>query len=131
LIVLIPKSADAKEPKDFRPITLIHSFAKLIGKLLANRLAPQMQKLISCNQSAFIKGRSIHDNFKYILRAAVLLRQRKIPKLLLKLDILKAFDTLSWQFFLEVLQAYGFSTKWRYGISILHSNVVAFRKLDG
>jgi hypothetical protein len=40
---------------EFRPISLIHSFAKLVSKLLANRLAPKMIKLISYNQNAFIK----------------------------------------------------------------------------
>lgn len=93
------------EARDYRPITLVHSFAKLVSKLLANRLAPRLQELVGKNQSAFIKRRSILDNYKYVQRAAVLLRKRKIPKLLLKLDISKAFDTVSWPFLLEVLQA--------------------------
>ena len=63
LIVLLPKKADAKEARDYRPIALIHSFAKLISKLLANRLAPKLAAMIGSNQSAFIKGHSIHDNF--------------------------------------------------------------------
>jgi hypothetical protein len=49
------------------------------------RLAPRMQDLISPNQNAFIRGRSIHGNYKYVQRAAVLLRKKKIPKVLLKL----------------------------------------------
>jgi hypothetical protein len=36
-ITLLPKAEDANEAKDFRPISLIHSFAKLITKILANR----------------------------------------------------------------------------------------------
>lgn len=66
LITLIPKGPDPKSPGDYRPISLIHSFAKLVAKLLANRLAPELDKLIDVNQSAFIKRRSIHDNFKYV-----------------------------------------------------------------
>jgi hypothetical protein len=38
-IMLLPKKGDAKQPKDFRPISLVHSIAKLITKVLANRLA--------------------------------------------------------------------------------------------
>ena len=74
---------------------MIHSFAKLISKILAMRLAPRHNELIDKNQNAFIRSRTIHDNFKYIQRAAVLIHKKKIPMLLLKLDISKAFDTLS------------------------------------
>jgi mannosylglycoprotein endo-beta-mannosidase len=55
-ITLLPKKEGAIEIKDFRPISLVHSFAKLFAKLLAARLSPRMPDLISCNQSAFIKG---------------------------------------------------------------------------
>jgi hypothetical protein len=68
--------------------------------------------MVNRNQNAFIQTRSIHDNYKYVQRAAVLIRKKKIPMLLLKLDISKAFDTLSWPFLVEVLQAHGFSNKW-------------------
>lgn len=95
LVTLIPKVQEAKAAKDFRPISLIHSFPKLISKLLANQLAPHLPTLISKNQSAFIKGRSILDNFKYEQQAARLLKARKIPKILLKLDISKAFDMIA------------------------------------
>ena len=111
-VVLLPKKPDATEAKDYRPITLVHSFAKLISKLMATKLAPQLKSLVAFNQNAFIKGRSIHDNFKFVQRAAVLLKRRKIPKMLLKLDISKAFDTVSWAFLIEVLRAVGFSTRW-------------------
>lgn len=58
-VVLIPKVEIALEPKDFRPISLTHSFAKILTKVLANRLALYIDKLISTSQSAFIKKRCI------------------------------------------------------------------------
>jgi hypothetical protein len=39
-VSLIPKKKEADMAKDFRPLSLVHSFAKLITKILANRLAP-------------------------------------------------------------------------------------------
>ena len=36
---LLPKVDSVECPKDFWPISLVHSFAKLVTKLLANRLA--------------------------------------------------------------------------------------------
>jgi hypothetical protein len=41
-ITLIPKKDDAEHPIDFRPISLVHSFAKLLTKIMANRLAGQL-----------------------------------------------------------------------------------------
>lgn len=95
IIVLLPKRLGASSPSDFRPITMIHSFAKLISKILALRLAPRMHEIVDKNQNAFIRTRSIHDNFEFVQRAAVLIRKKKKPVLLLKLNISKAFDTLS------------------------------------
>jgi hypothetical protein len=62
-IALIPKKEGAEEITDFRPISLIHAIAKLISKMMATRLAPHMNKLVSNAHSAFIKKRSIHDKF--------------------------------------------------------------------
>lgn len=85
LITLIPKRADAISPADYRPISLIHSFGKLVAKTLANRLAPALHSLVDVNRSAFIKTRSIHDNFKLVELAAKALHKRKKASLLLKL----------------------------------------------
>lgn len=62
-LILIPKKPEAVMTKDFRSISLIHSFAKLITKNLANRLAPLLDSLVASNQSAFVRGRCIHDNY--------------------------------------------------------------------
>jgi hypothetical protein len=94
--------------KDFRPISLVHSFAKNFTKLLANCLASRLHELGSLNQSAFIKGRFIYDNFMLAQQTARCLHKRKSASLLFKLDISKAFDSVSWPFLLEVLRHLGF-----------------------
>jgi hypothetical protein len=76
-------------------ISLSHSFAKIITKLLTNRHAPKLEQLISVNQTAFIKKRCIHDNFVYVQQVIKDLHRRKIPSLFVKLDISKAFDTVN------------------------------------
>ncbi|GJV75631.1 RNA-directed DNA polymerase, eukaryota [Tanacetum coccineum] len=55
-IALIPKKQDAKFVKDFRPISLIGCFYKIIAKILANRLKMVISDLISEVQSAFIQS---------------------------------------------------------------------------
>jgi hypothetical protein len=63
--VLLPKKDGAQCIADYHPISIMHSVAKLLAKIMANRLAPKMDNLISRSHSAFMKGRSIQDNFQY------------------------------------------------------------------
>ena len=63
-ITLLPKTEEAN--CGLQTISLVHSFAKLVTKLLANRLAGRLQQMVSPNQSAFIKGKFIQDNFMLV-----------------------------------------------------------------
>jgi hypothetical protein len=64
-VVLIRKKNPLRV-SDYRTISLMHSFVKIISKLLANRLCQELSHLISVNQTSFIKKRSIQDNFAYV-----------------------------------------------------------------
>jgi hypothetical protein len=112
-IVLIPKKEGADVITDYRPISLIHSIAKIIAKMLALRLSPHMDDLVSNAQSAFIKKRSIHDNFLYVKNYATRLHKNRTPALLFKLDIRKAFDSVRWEYIVDLLQRRGFPSTFR------------------
>lgn len=94
-----------------RSISLIHAIAKIVAKIMASRLAPFIHTLISQSQSAFIKAGSIHQNFLYVCNLARKLHRTKKPTLLLKLDIKKAFDSVCWDYLLELLSRRGFPAK--------------------
>jgi hypothetical protein len=70
--------------------------------------------------SVFIKGRFIQDNFMLVQQTAQFLHQQKQSHILLKLDISKAFDSVSWSFLLVVLQHMGFRQVWRHIIARWH-----------
>jgi hypothetical protein len=108
-LTLILKKSEALEAKDYR---LVHSFANLVTKILANRLAPQLNTLVATNQSAFTRGRCIHDNFMLVQQTIKVLHQQKISSLFLKLDSCKAFDSVDWSFLLEFLSHLGFGPTW-------------------
>jgi hypothetical protein len=62
VMTLIPKVEEARDMKNFRPISLINCSFKIFSKVLTNRLGLISHRLISSNQSAFIKGRYILEN---------------------------------------------------------------------
>lgn len=95
-ITLIPKKENARTTSDFRPISLMHSVARILSKILANRLAQHLPTMVSHCHSAFIKSRSIHDNYRYVQGAINHYHKSKQPMMFLKLDIAKAFDKIRW-----------------------------------
>uniref|UniRef100_A0A453BP67 Reverse transcriptase domain-containing protein n=1 Tax=Aegilops tauschii subsp. strangulata TaxID=200361 RepID=A0A453BP67_AEGTS len=111
-VTLLPKSPTALEVRDFRPISLIHSFPKLVAKVMSLRVAPEMTNTVGTHQSTFIQGRCLHDNYMLVQGTVRWLQSTKRPALMLKLDITKAFDTADWAFLLEVLRHLGFRDKW-------------------
>ena len=48
-MVLIKKKEEPSQMRDFRPISLIHSFGKLLTRCLAQRLAPVLHRLVQTN----------------------------------------------------------------------------------
>lgn len=60
-IRLIPKVKLPTQIKDYRPISLINCSLKILSKVLTTRLTGVMNKLISPNQTGFIRGRQISE----------------------------------------------------------------------
>lgn len=71
-----------------------------------------MPLIISDMQTGFQKGRQMMESYVYTQQVLHLSRREKIPLALLKLDIRKAFDTISWEFTLKVMQKLDFPQKW-------------------
>ena len=68
LITLLPKSnKDLLKLDNWRPITLLCNDYKIIALVYANRLKQVLAELVDEYQSAFIKGRNIHNNVRLIL----------------------------------------------------------------
>ena len=125
-IALIPKKSEAREVKDFRPISLVGSVYKMLAKVLANRLRLVLHKLISASQNALMKGRQILDS---VLIASECLDSRlKVgtPGVLCKLDLEKAYDYVNWEFLIYLLRSLVFQKSGSIG-SCFVSLLLVFR----
>ncbi|XP_078149515.1 uncharacterized protein LOC144544851 [Carex rostrata] len=111
-IIFIPKKECPKSTMDYRPISVINLFPKILSKILANRLAEVLLGLISFHQTAFVRGRFIAENFISTREILQHLSTGGREALFAKIDFAKAFDTLSWEFLREVMHSRGFPTKW-------------------
>ena len=131
VITLLPKKNGASEVNHYRPISLIHSVAKLISKVLSARLVGVIAALISPAQTAFQKGKCIRDSYQYVQSCVKMLHRTKKKALFFKLDIAKAFDSVSWEYLLELMQKMGFPPRWRNWIALLLSSASSSCMLNG
>ncbi|XP_071695221.1 uncharacterized protein [Rutidosis leptorrhynchoides] len=112
-VTLVPKKKDPLCLGDFRPISLIGSYYKVIAKLLSNRLRKVIPSLVGPEQSAFLRGRFILDGALIVNECVDYLKNNRKKGLIFKVDFEKAFDCLNWEFLLEVMKSMGFGDKWR------------------
>ncbi|KAL4557832.1 hypothetical protein LXL04_036026 [Taraxacum kok-saghyz] len=111
-IALIPKVPNAKFVKDFRPISLIGCQYKIVAKLLANRLKMVIGDLVSDPQSAFVAGRQILDGPLILNEVVSWCKAKKKKAMVFKVDFEKAYDSVRWDFLLDILEAFGFGANW-------------------
>lgn len=108
-ITLIPKKSGASDLADFRPIACVNTTYKILAKLIARRLMPICQEIVSSNQTAFIKGRYIGDNFSLATELVNgFNRASCAPRACIKVDISKAYDSVDWEALRGTLEDFGF-----------------------
>jgi hypothetical protein len=112
IISLLPKEEEAKSLKKFRPISLINCSFKIFSKAVNNRLVRVCDRLLSHNQSAFVKGRFILESVVSTPEIIHDIVNRKEKGLVLKLDYENAYDRVNWYFLEEMLSTRGFRNKW-------------------
>ncbi|XP_071929043.1 uncharacterized protein [Coffea arabica] len=108
-IVLIPKMPNPQDFSQYRPISLCNFFNKLLSRILADRIAYVLPKIISPQQTGFVKGRNITDNF--LLAQEIVSgigKKNRGGNVVMKLDMSKAYDRVAWDHIIDVLRRFGF-----------------------
>ena len=111
IISLVPKVPNPESLNDYKPISCCNTVYKCISKIIATRFKQCIPEIISPAQSAFVQGRSIADNILITQELMInYYRDKGPPRCALKVDIKKAFDTISWSCILGILSSMGTPT---------------------
>ena len=124
IITLIEKKGkDKRMIKNWRPISLINVDAKIISKVLANRLEKVLPVIIHADQNAFVKGRSIFDAVRTINDMVDYTKRNNLSGFLIAIDFEKVFDTLNFNFLIRTLHKFNFGPSFTHWIRVLYNNV--------
>ncbi|XP_060216354.1 uncharacterized protein LOC132643852 [Lycium barbarum] len=108
-LVLLPKNKDVVTCSDLRPISLSNFISKVFSRIINERLVKLLPLIISPQQTGFVKGRSIVKNILLVQEIVHEIRIRgKLANTVIKLDMAKAYDRVSWLFLTKVLRKMGF-----------------------
>lgn len=90
----------------------------MIAKILSSSMKVVLSKSIFMEQFGFLTGRSIHDAIGYAREALHSIKIRKCCAIILKMDLVKAYERVNWSFLWFLLLHIGIdgpTTNWIMG----------------
>jgi len=131
ILSLLYKKGDNTFLKNYRPLSLSNTDYKILAFVLANRIQKVIPKLVSEQQSAYMKNRYIGNNVRFIDDLLYYCKCNKIGGALLFLDFQKAFDSISWDFIFKTLEKFGFGNDFIQWLQLLYTKPFANIKMNG
>lgn len=110
IVTPIFKKGNPKDPTNYRPISVLSVFSKVLEILIKNRILKFLldNKLISKKQFGFLSKKSTTAAAASLVDKLVKSLNSKLKTSCLFLDLVKAFDSLDYNILNKILQSYGF-----------------------
>lgn len=132
VIVVVPKPG--KDPElcsSYRPISLLNVDAKILTKILANRLKTVILSLIHGDQTGFMMGKGKDINIRLLHTNIAIFRDQNTSGAVASLDTEKVFDSVEWDFVWQAITKFGFGTIFVSWIKLLYRSPVARVRAGG
>jgi len=94
-IKIIPKKGDTSKIKNWRPISLLSNFYKIISRLINNRLKKVANRIMSRGQKGFNQSRQLQEVILNSLENMEFCKKNNVKGALLSIDMAKAFDSVA------------------------------------
>lgn len=131
ITLLYKKKGDKRLLKNWRPISLLNVDYKIIARIMSNRLKQVLPNVISNDQTCCIVGRDIADTLVSIRDIIEMVEMDQMEGYIVKIDQEKAFDRVSHEYLLDVLQVYGFGDYFRKWVKIFYTDIYSSVKNNG
>ena len=107
-IKLIPKKGNTKQIKNWRPISLLSCYYKIISRVINTRLGLVIDRITGRGQKAYNSKRFIHEVIVNLTNNISHCNSNNVPGVIVSIDQSKAFDSIYNDFCNDAFRFFGF-----------------------